>query len=51
MEQRLSAQTVAHVRLLRALVSEQRNRNRSSKPSTDHSSNMYNSSGGSLCTL
>ena len=42
---------MAHVRLLRASVSEQRNRNRFSKPSTDHSSNMYNSSGRFLCTL
>lgn len=40
--ERLSAQTVGHVRRLRALVSWQRNRNRSLKPSTGRSGKIHN---------
>nr|DAH05692.1 MAG TPA: hypothetical protein [Caudoviricetes sp.] len=43
--ERLSARTVGHVRRLRALVSGQRNRNRSLKPSTGRSGKIHNFSG------
>ena len=49
--ERLSAQTVGHVRRLRALVSWQRNRNRSLKPSTGRSGKIHNFFHRSLCTL
>ena len=49
--ERLSARTVGHVRRLRALVSGQRNRNRSLKPSTGHSGKIHNFFHRSLCTL
>lgn len=51
MAERSSARTVGHVRRLRALVSGQRNRNRSLMPSTGRSGKIYNFFHRSLCTL
>lgn len=47
----LICRTVGHVRRLRALVSGQRNRNRSLKPSTGRSGKIHNFFHRSLCTL